>query len=57
MATIMGACRGSAAQKKQQQKKGDDVKERVTKLETSIASICSNNNIKRLVKSCWNRKF
>lgn len=62
MATRGGAGRGSAAQRRQTHQHGpdnaklDEVAERVTKLEASVASLYSKEDIKDLVKELMERE-
>jgi len=50
MATRNGASRGGATQRRQQQQHEDEANERLTKLEATIASIYSKDDVKRVVK-------
>jgi DNA-binding ferritin-like protein len=50
MASRTGASRGGATQRRQQQQHEDEVNERLTKLEATIASIYSKDDVKQVVK-------
>jgi hypothetical protein len=50
MASRTGASRGGAAQRRQQLQHEDEINERLTKLEATIASIYSKDDVKQVVK-------